>query len=91
MIGNSLIWIGRWGRPAGHALSVRVHVGARRDVLRGEGPLAAYVAAEGEPPAEQGPDPVAVAGQEGTIHCLIFLNNIELPDVTAGLTRDGWF
>src|ERR1700680_2788975 len=47
-----------WGR------GTRVDVAQRLDLLGGEGPLAADVAGEGQPPGEQGAEAVAVAGQE---------------------------
>jgi thiol reductant ABC exporter CydC subunit len=41
-----------------------VHVGDDADLPRGEGPLAAPVTGEGDPPAQHRPEPVAVAGEE---------------------------
>src|ERR1022692_4165478 len=54
---------GRRGGPA-RGRGACVNVAQRPDLLGGEGPLAADVAAEGQPPREQGPETVAVAGQE---------------------------
>jgi hypothetical protein len=41
----------------------RVDVAQRLDLLGSEGPLPADVAGEGQPPGEQRPEPVAVAGR----------------------------
>jgi len=43
---------------------VGVRAGRRWQVVDGEGAFAAQVAGEGEPPAEDGADAVAVAGEE---------------------------
>src|SRR5205823_3733520 len=51
----------RWGIWLGR---VAVRAGRRWQVVDGEGAFAAQVAGEGEPPAQNGPEAVAVAGEE---------------------------
>src|SRR6185369_1465961 len=46
---------------------VAVRAGRRRHVVDGEGAFAAHVAGEGEPPAQDGADAVAVAGEEADV------------------------
>src|SRR5262245_40385746 len=51
-------------RGVARRASVAVRAGRHRSVVDGERPFAAQVASEGEPPAQNGPEAVAVAGEE---------------------------
>src|ERR1700722_20065832 len=57
--------LGGLGRPRDDR---RVDIFEPADLMRGEGAFAATVAGEGRPPGEDGPETVAVAGQERDVN-----------------------